>query len=56
MNKILREKFVELHKENLLEDLYLQFSLRFPQVKFPTPPKRGDLDLNVVKDSVYFFN
>ena len=58
MNKILREKFIEVHSEPLLENLYEELRESYPDVadKFPRPPKHGDLDLNVIRDSVYFFS
>jgi DNA-directed RNA polymerase len=58
MNVILREKFIEVHKEPLLENLYHEFRANYPDVadEFPQPPAPGDLDLDVVRDSVYFFS
>jgi DNA-directed RNA polymerase len=58
MNVILREKFIEVHKEPLLENLYNEFRANYPDVadEFPRPPAPGDLDLDVVRDSVYFFS
>ncbi|GAB5354656.1 hypothetical protein AAMO2058_000137600 [Amorphochlora amoebiformis] len=55
MNVILREKFVELYKRPILEDLAISFQTRFPTVQFPPVPARGDLDLNLVQESTYFF-
>lgn len=58
MNMILREKFIEVHSEPLLENLYHEMKKNYPDVadKFPQPPKPGQLDLNVIRDSVYFFS
>lgn len=58
MNTILREKFIEVHSEPLLENLYHEMRETYPDVadEFPKPPPPGDLDLNVIKDSVYFFS
>jgi DNA-directed RNA polymerase len=56
MNRILREEFVELYSQPLLEDLLEELKRRFPETKFPELPPRGDLDLNEVLESQYFFN
>jgi len=58
MSIVLREKFIELHSEPLLENLYNEFCATYPKVaeEFPKPPAPGDLDLNTIRDSVYFFS
>lgn len=91
MNQLLREQFVALHSQPLLEQLLASFQVggwccfvmpgRFcseelwkkavapltlppepplqeqhPDVSFPPLPERGTLDLNLVKDSTYFFS
>ncbi|KAL1205880.1 DNA-directed RNA polymerase 2, chloroplastic/mitochondrial [Cardamine amara subsp. amara] len=56
LNIILREKFVELYSQPILENLLESFEQSFPHLEFPPLPERGDLDLNVVLDSPYFFN
>ncbi|KAK3129245.1 hypothetical protein QOZ80_6BG0474680 [Eleusine coracana subsp. coracana] len=56
MNKILREKFVELYDTPILENLLESFETSFPTVKFPPLPERGDFDLKDVLESPYFFN
>ncbi|KAK6157761.1 hypothetical protein DH2020_012009 [Rehmannia glutinosa] len=48
MNKILREKFVELYEEPILENLLEGFQKSFPNLKFPPLPERGDFDLREV--------
>ncbi|CAH8271205.1 unnamed protein product [Arabidopsis lyrata] len=56
LNRILREKFVELYSQPILENLLESFEQSFPHLEFPPLPERGDLDLKVVLDSPYFFN
>uniref|UniRef100_A0A1J3DZF0 DNA-directed RNA polymerase n=1 Tax=Noccaea caerulescens TaxID=107243 RepID=A0A1J3DZF0_NOCCA len=56
LNKILREKFVELYSQPILENLLESFEESFPHLEFPPLPERGDLDLKVVLESPYFFN
>ncbi|KAB2057464.1 hypothetical protein ES319_A11G170900v1 [Gossypium barbadense] len=56
MNKILREKFVELYEKPILENLLESFQQSFPALSFPPLPERGDFDLRDVLDSPYFFN
>ncbi|XP_004491958.1 DNA-directed RNA polymerase 2, chloroplastic/mitochondrial isoform X2 [Cicer arietinum] len=56
MNKILREKFVELYETPILENLLESFQESFPSLQFPPLPERGDFDLREVLESPYFFN
>lgn len=57
MNQILRKTFAELHTEPLLEQLLEYFHKRYPEVRFPSLPERGKLDLKTeLPKSPYFFN
>ncbi|KAK7317761.1 hypothetical protein RJT34_02254 [Clitoria ternatea] len=56
MNRILREKFVELYEAPILENLLESFEKTFPTLNFPPLPERGDFDLREVLESTYFFN
>ncbi|CAF2062046.1 unnamed protein product [Brassica napus] len=56
MNRILREKFVELYDKPVLENLLESFQKSFPSLRFPPLPERGDFDLREVIRSPYFFN
>ncbi|KAG6516375.1 DNA-directed RNA polymerase 2, chloroplastic/mitochondrial-like [Zingiber officinale] len=56
LNRILREKFVELYETPILENLLESFEKSFPGLCFPPLPERGDFNLNEVLDSPYFFN
>ncbi|KAJ7953979.1 DNA-directed RNA polymerase [Quillaja saponaria] len=56
MNRILREKFVELYEAPILEDLLESFQKSFPTLSFPLLPEQGDFDLKEVLASPYFFN
>ncbi|URD77055.1 hypothetical protein MUK42_24879 [Musa troglodytarum] len=56
MNRILREKFVELYEKPILENLLESFQIAFPALTFPELPERGDFNLIDVLDSPYFFN
>ncbi|KAM1666154.1 hypothetical protein ACFX1X_045819 [Malus domestica] len=56
MNRILREKFVELYEIPILENLLESFQQSFPTLAFPALPERGDFDLRDVLESPYFFN
>jgi len=53
--KVLREQFVELYSMPVLEDLKRQFEMDY-KVSLPPLPPKGNLDLNVVKNSPYFFS
>ncbi|MEW5305129.1 MAG: hypothetical protein WDW36_007690 [Sanguina aurantia] len=66
MNILLREKFVELHglplMEYLVDDIQKSLTdedrakLEKAKVYFGEPPKLGELDLNLVRQSTYFFS
>ncbi|CAL5399179.1 unnamed protein product [Camellia sinensis] len=56
MNRILREKFVELYEAPILENLLESFQKSFPTLNFPPLPERGYFDLREVLESPYFFN
>ncbi|XP_074294865.1 DNA-directed RNA polymerase 1B, mitochondrial-like isoform X2 [Silene latifolia] len=56
MNRILREKFVEVYEQPILENLLESFQASFPKLEFPPLPERGDFDLRDVLESRYFFN
>jgi len=56
MNVVLRQKFIELHSEPILERLLDYFKKNYPDCTFPPVPPRGELDLNKVLESPYFFN
>jgi DNA-directed RNA polymerase len=56
MSMILRNKFVALHESPVLENLCRSVQMRFPHVKVPLVPTRGNLDLALVRTSPYFFN
>ncbi|KAL0538820.1 hypothetical protein IC582_022979 [Cucumis melo] len=56
MNRILRQKFVELYEAPILENLLKEFKKSFPNTKFPPLPAGGDFDLKEVLKSPYFFN
>ncbi|KDP24319.1 hypothetical protein JCGZ_25615 [Jatropha curcas] len=56
MNRILRQKFVELYEIPILENLLESFQESFPTLPFPPLPERGDFDLRDVLESPYFFN
>lgn len=56
MNEALREAFVELYEQPLLENFRNSLVRRYPQISFPKVPTRGNLDLKLVKKSTYFFH
>jgi len=56
LNKILRKEFVNLHSQPLLETLLKNFKLSYPELKFSEIPNRGELELNDVLKSTYFFS
>lgn len=56
MNRLLRKAFVDLHQRKLLDELAEHFRMRYPDLELRDTPTRGDLDLNQVIESDYFFN
>eukprot|EP00948_MAST-09A_sp_MAST-9A-sp1_P002554 g2554.t1 len=56
MNSALRESFVELHEEPLLETLRESLQVRYPKVPIRPLPERGELDIKDVLKSRYFFS
>ncbi|KAL6077205.1 DNA-directed RNA polymerase [Balamuthia mandrillaris] len=55
MSLLLREKFVELHSQPLLENLLDELKRNHPKASFPPLPSRGAFDLHKVLESKYFF-
>ena len=57
MGKALREAFCEIYQKDVLknfaDEMYAMLSEK-NQKKFPKMPKKGDLDLDLVKQSVFF--
>lgn len=53
--RIIRECFVEQYQENVLLKLHTELTDRHPGIELPLPPAYGDLDLNEVLNSKYFF-
>ena len=56
LNKIIREQFIQMHRNPLHLVLYGQFVAQYPGLTFPKPPPLGGLDINLVRDSTYFFS
>jgi DNA-directed RNA polymerase len=56
MNRAVRECFVELYEQPVLEGLHDSLTIRYPDIKFPPVPRRGHLDIKSVHDSAYFFH
>ena len=54
MMKVIREEFAKMHSENLLEKFYTEIRTLLG-TELPKPPERGDLDINDVVNSLYFF-
>jgi DNA-directed RNA polymerase, mitochondrial len=55
MNGALRDTFVDLYKQPLLERLKETWELRYPELNFPDLPERGSLVLDDVTKATYFF-
>ena len=56
-NLRIREAFTKLYTENdVLYNLYLRATEELPDADVPEPPAKGDLDINEVLVSPYFFS
>ncbi len=56
MNAILREKFLELHSQPLLQNLRNELLEESPELDIPHVPQLGGLALESITDAKYFFN
>lgn len=56
MNTILRESFIDMYSQPILENLHQSFIERFPNINFPSLPPYGTLNLEHIRDSKYFFS
>lgn len=56
MHEVLRDEFVKLHRRDLLGELREGFMIRYPHVELDDLPEKGGLDVEVVRDSTYFFS
>jgi DNA-directed RNA polymerase len=52
----LREEFVNLYEQPILEQTRDMWVRRYPEIPFPPVPQVGDLDIKEVLKSPYFFN
>ncbi len=56
MQKLLRESFVEMYEQwDVCEEFLKDASMVVPESALPSPPERGNLDINLVRDSPFFF-
>lgn len=56
MNQIIREQFIFLHSQPLLETLAQSLSKLYPHIEFPPVPLKGSLNLKRVLEADYFFD
>jgi DNA-directed RNA polymerase len=55
LNRVLREEFVRIYSEPVLQNFIEQQRKAHPGLSLPDPPKTGDLDIRQVLSSTYFF-
>ena len=55
LNRILREEFVLIYSEPVLQNFLDQQRQAHPGIELPDPPTIGDLDIRQVLESPYFF-
>eukprot|EP01138_Halocafeteria_seosinensis_P012841 gb/GECG01013117.1/.p1 GENE.gb/GECG01013117.1/~~gb/GECG01013117.1/.p1 ORF type:complete len:1066 (+),score=121.31 gb/GECG01013117.1/:1-3198(+) len=56
MNVSIRDQFIKLYSMPLLEQFRETLQIRFPHIDFPPLPERGNLDLEEIRQSAYFFS
>ena len=56
MNELLRQQFVKLYSQPILENFLQSLEIRYPGLTFPKLPEKGNLDLQSILQSPYFFN
>jgi len=56
MDIILRDQFFSLHEADLVYQMYEEWCEAYPGLDLPEPPARGSLDLELVRQSPYFFH
>jgi DNA-directed RNA polymerase len=55
LNRVLREEFVRIYSEPVLQNFLEQQRKAHPGISLPDPPQTGDLDIQQVLSSPYFF-
>jgi DNA-directed RNA polymerase len=55
LNRVLREEFVGIYSEPVLQHFLDQQRKAHPGISLPDPPQTGDLDIQQVLSSPYFF-
>jgi DNA-directed RNA polymerase, mitochondrial len=55
LNRVLREEFVRIYSEPVLQNFLRQQRQAHPGIELPDPPQTGDLDIQLVLESPYFF-
>jgi len=55
LNRVLREEFVRIYSEPVLQNFLDQQRKAHPGLSLPDPPQRGNLDILQVLSSPYFF-
>ncbi len=56
LSQELRRCFTELYSKDLLQSLKDSLESQYPDIEFPDVPRRGQLDLEKVQQSKYFFH
>ncbi|EUD65389.1 DNA-directed RNA polymerase, mitochondrial [Plasmodium inui San Antonio 1] len=58
MNTFIRDSFVTLYDEPILQNLYQSYQMRLGKhaSRIPAPPEQGHLDVSLVRHSRYFFS
>jgi DNA-directed RNA polymerase len=55
LNRVLREEFVRIYSEPVLQNFLDQQRKAHPGISLPDPPQTGDLDIQQVLSCPYFF-
>jgi DNA-directed RNA polymerase len=55
-SRLIRQKFVEIYSKDILKEFRNEVEKQANTIRFPPLPRKGDLDINEVHGSLYFFS
>ena len=55
-SRLIRQKFVEIYSKDILKEFRKEVEKQAKTIRFPPFPRKGDLDINEVCGSLYFFS
>lgn len=56
LSKVIRQQFIDMHQRPLMIELVNELRGQFAAIDLPDPPEQGNLDLEAIAHSPYFFS